>query len=150
MIHDSFKPLDVTPPFETLHASHTPYGLGHIVDTRSHFISSVWFYFLFPPCNACEAFSAASKSSASTAFFLLVFFCFNFTFNSMNIRYWMLCCYELPLHRQGHQPYSQATLKNILNRIIYCCFQNFIWQDDIVVLLIEITNSLKNFICILC
>ena len=44
----------------------------------------------------------------------------------------------------------QATLWNILNRVINGSFQDFIWQNNIVVLLIEVTNSLKNFICILC
>ncbi|CIV76961.1 Protein of uncharacterised function (DUF3170) [Streptococcus pneumoniae] len=69
----------------------------------------------------------------------------------MHICYWMLSrqvssCYI----DKVNSLIWQATLRNVLNRIIHRCFQDFVWQDDIVVLLIEVTNSLKNFKSILC
>ena len=74
-------------------------------------------------------------------FSCLSFFCLNLPFNSVHICYRMLSCQMSCRYiNKVNSLIWQTTLRNVLDQIIHCCFQNFIWQDDIVVLLIEITN----------
>ena len=73
------------------------------------------------------------------------FFFFDFTFNSIDISYWMLCCQVSCCHVQKvNSLIWQATLWNVLYWKINRCFQDIIWQDNIVVFFIKITNTLKN------
>ena len=81
----------------------------------------------------------------SSCSFLFSFFFFNFMFHSMDICHWVLCCQVSSCHiDQVDGLIRQATLWNVLNRIINCCFQDFIWQDNIVVLLIQFADSLED------
>ena len=81
----------------------------------------------------------------SSCSFLFSFFFFNFMFHSMYICHWVLCCQVSSCHiDQVDSLIWQATLWNILNRVINSRFQYFIWQDNIVVLLIKITDPLEN------
>ena len=69
----------------------------------------------------------------------------------MNICYRMLSCQVSCRYiDKVNSLIWQAALRNVLDRIIHCCFQDFVWQDHIVMLLIEVTNPLKDFKSILC
>ena len=66
-------------------------------------------------------------------------------FNSIHISHWVLSSQVSRCHIDKVDSLIwQATLWNVLDREIYCCFQNIIWQDNIVVFFIKITNTLEN------
>ena len=125
---------------------HPFYRFGHIVDCCCYFmVFRMVFNFLFKFFDTNFCIKSCFVIFFSSCSFLFSFFFFNFMFHSMDICYWMLGCQVSSCHiDQVNGLIRQATLWNVLDRIINRCFQNFIWQDDIVVFFIKITDSLKN------
>ena len=66
-------------------------------------------------------------------------------FNSIHISHWVLSSQVSRCHIDKVDSLIwQATLWNVLDREIYCCFQDIIWQDNIMVFFIKITDTLEN------
>ena len=66
-------------------------------------------------------------------------------FNSIHISHWVLSSQVSSCYIDKVDSLIwQATLWNVLYREIYRCLQNIIWQDNIVVFFIKITDTLEN------
>ena len=107
------------------------------------------FLFKFFDTNFC--FQSCFVIFFSGSFFLFGFFFFNFMFHSVHICYWMLGCQVSSCHiDQVNRFIRQAPLWNVLDRIVNRCLQDFIWQNDIVMFFVKVTDSLENLESILC